>query len=80
MEKPAKGESIAMTAPVRMEMPGSKPESIAMTAPVRMQQSSAAAGAAEADADRMYKLSFTMPHKYTRETLPQPNNPNVMIR
>lgn len=74
-------ESIAMTAPVRMEMPsgtgvGRKGESIAMTAPVRTEM----CAAGEGGQPPVYKISFTMPSKYTKDTLPKPNNPDVHIR
>lgn len=55
---------IAMTAPVAQE----RSEKIAMTAPVS--QTRDASG---------WRVRFFMPSKYTRETLPQPNNPAVQI-
>ena len=58
-------ESIAMTAPV--EQQGS--EKIAMTAPVSQTQT----------ADR-YVVSFMMPPRYTLATLPEPRDPNVVLR
>jgi len=62
-----KKESIAMTAPVNQEPgPGQK---IAMTAPVNQQKS-----------EDNYMVSFVMPSKYTRQTLPEPLDPNVRIR
>lgn len=57
--------SIAMTAPVAQ----AKAEKIAMTAPVA--QAPAADGA--------WRVQFFMPTKYTRATLPTPNNPEVRI-
>lgn len=57
--------SIAMTAPVAQ----AKAEKIAMTAPV-----------AQAPAtDGSWRVQFFMPAKYTRATLPTPNNPEVRI-
>jgi effector-binding domain-containing protein len=56
---------IAMTAPVLQES-GQK---IAMTAPVIQ----------EGTEDHWF-VRFVMPHKYTMETLPKPNNPEVKIR
>jgi len=43
-------------------------QKIAMTAPVSMQQD-----------DGKWRVQFTMPSKYTMQTLPKPNNPNVEI-
>jgi hypothetical protein len=57
---------IAMTAPVSQSTQGEK---IAMTAPVG--QRAAAEG---------YVVSFTMPSKYTLETLPQPEDSRVVLR
>ncbi|MFT0771576.1 SOUL family heme-binding protein [Psychrobacter aquimaris] len=61
---------ISMTAPVTMQADNSDNESqkIAMTAPVSMQQD-----------DGKWRVQFTMPSKYTMQTLPKPNNPNVEI-
>ena len=73
------GESskISMTAPVTMQSEATQPENkkgsdnsqkIAMTAPVSMQQ-----------ADGKWRVQFTMPSKYTMQTLPKPNNPDIEI-
>ena len=43
-------------------------ESIAMTAPVALQKDGGS-----------YRVSFMMPHKYTLETLPKPNNKSIKI-
>ena len=59
-------KSIAMTAPVNQK---SHSEKIAMTAPVNQQIS-----------EGNYSISFLMPSKYTMETLPEPLNPQVVIR
>jgi SOUL heme-binding protein len=59
--------SIAMTAPVAQE--AAKSEKIDMTAPVAQ----ARAGSGK------WRVRFFMPSKYTRETLPRPNNPAVEI-
>lgn len=70
---PSGGSSkIAMTAPVTMQ-PDTKKDSndsqkIAMTAPVSMQKD-----------DGQWRVQFTMPSRYTMQTLPKPNNPNVEI-
>lgn len=62
-----RAEEVAMTAPV--DRRAAKPEKIAMTAPVDRR----AAG------DR-WVITFTMPSKYTRDTLPRPNDARVKIR
>lgn len=59
--------SIAMTAPVAQE--AAKSEKVAMTAPVAQTR----------DASGKWRVRFFMPAKYTRETLPRPNNPAVQI-
>ena len=61
-----KDESIAMTAPVNQK---ARSEKIAMTAPVNQQKS-----------EGKYAISFVMPSKYTRETLPEPLDANVRLR
>ncbi len=55
---------IAMTAPVSQQA-----EKIEMTAPVSMQQGPSG-----------FVVQFTMPEKYTLETLPRPNDERVKIR
>lgn len=60
--------SIAMTAPV-VQSERSRSESIAMTAPV-VQSGDSAAG---------WRIQFIMPSRYTRETLPTPNDRDVRI-
>lgn len=76
---PSGGSSkIDMTAPVTLrseqsEQSGSKTagdqsQKIAMTAPVNMQQN-----------DGKWRVQFTMPSQYTRQTLPKPNNPDISI-
>ena len=44
-------------------------ESIAMTAPVSQRQTNG-----------KYNISFVMPSKYTMETIPEPLNPDVVLR
>ena len=61
----AKGK-IPMTAPVAAEKVS---EQIPMTAPVDTTKTSG----------RSYKVSFTMPSKYSMATLPKPNNESVKI-
>jgi effector-binding domain-containing protein len=58
-------QDIAMTAPVTQQS-GQK---IAMTAPVKQQGS-----------DNAWKVNFTMPSKYSMNTLPKPNNEKVTLR
>jgi hypothetical protein len=58
---------IAMTAPVAQE--AARSEKIAMTSPV----------AQERGPGNTWRVRFFMPSKYTRETLPKPNNPAVEI-
>ncbi|MGP4119296.1 SOUL family heme-binding protein [Psychrobacter aquimaris] len=70
---PTGGSSkISMTAPVTMQPDNKKSDvgsqKIAMTAPVSMQQG-----------DGKWRVQFTMPSKYTMQTLPKPNNPNITI-
>lgn len=55
---------IAMTAPVAQE----RSEKIAMTAPVSQTRDGEG-----------WRVRFFMPAKYTRKTLPQPNNPAVQV-
>ena len=59
-------QSIAMTAPVAQERTGQK---IAMTAPVTQTQ-----------ADGAWVVRFTMPGAYSRQTLPEPNDPKNQLR
>lgn len=60
-----KNEKIAMTAPVIQQ----SSQKIAMTAPV-VQQSTA---------DQQWQVRFIMPAKFTLQTLPKPNNRNILI-
>jgi len=46
-----------------------KSEKISMTAPVGVQQS-----------EKNWRVSFVMPSQYTLETLPKPNNPQILIK
>lgn len=57
---------IAMTSPVTQKSAAS--EKIEMTAPVTQSKSTVG-----------YVIQFVMPSHYTRETLPQPNDPRVKI-
>jgi len=63
-------EKVAMTAPVEQQQ---QSEKIAMTAPVDRQQS-----ADESEAAR-WVVTFTMPSKYTMETIPKPKDDRVQL-
>lgn len=63
-------ESVAMTSPVRVEKAEGRSESIAMTSPV----------AADLAGDGVYRVSFMMPSKYTKDNIPRPKNPDVIIK
>lgn len=60
-------DEIAMTAPVTTQASGTE---IAMTAPVTT----------EGTDEGRYTVHFTMPRKWTMETLPVPNDPNVTLK
>jgi hypothetical protein len=64
-------EKIDMTAPVTQAPEPGGGEKIAMTAPVSQQP------ATEADT---YVVSFVMPSRYTRQTLPEPVDARIEIR
>lgn len=64
------GSKIEMTAPVNQQPAG---ERIEMTAPVGQQPIASASGA-----DR-HVVTFVMPARFTRETLPVPQDPRVRI-
>ena len=58
------GQKIARTAPVTQQ----SSQKIALTAPVKQQGS-----------DNAWKVNFTMPSKYSMNTLPKPNNEKVTL-
>jgi effector-binding domain-containing protein len=71
-------QDIAMTAPVTQR--GS--EKIAMTAPVTQQSSQKVemtAPVKQQGLDNAWKVNFTMPSKYSMNTLPTPNNEKVTL-
>lgn len=57
--------NVTMTTPVEQE----QSTKIAMTAPVQQVE----------EASGLWKISFVMPSKYTKETLPKPNNTKVQL-
>lgn len=69
----SEAEKIAMTSPVTAEQQKgtskASSEKVAMTSPVT----------AEMEGGK-YVVSFVMPSKYTKDTLPKPNNENVKIK
>ena len=65
-------EKIEMTAPVSQVAATVAGEKIEMTAPVTQVSAN--------DAPGSYVISFVMPARFTRETLPQPVDPRVQIR
>ena len=60
---------IAMTAPV-LQSAGSDGERIEMTAPVGQEKGE----------DGRWRVSFMMPSKYSRETIPEPLDPRITLR
>lgn len=68
-------EQVAMTAPVMVDE-SSKSEKVAMTSPVTTEMSSDGTGG---EYTGTHVVSFMMPSKYTKETLPKPLNPDVKI-
>lgn len=65
-------EKIEMTAPVTQVVATGAGEKIEMTAPVTQVSATDAGGS--------YVISFVMPARFTRGTLPQPIDPRVKIR
>ncbi len=68
-----KKATISMTAPVSEEIPMMAPvtsEKIAMTAPVTEEQAG----------ERVYRISFAMPSKFTLETLPEPLDKRITFK
>lgn len=80
-----KRSKISMTAPVSGENL-SEPEKIPMTAPVTEERvegekiEMTAPVTEEKSGKHIYRISFTMPSKYTLETLPEPNNKNISFK
>ena len=77
-----KSSKISMTAPVAMQFEAkqsttkkndsNESQKIAMTAPVSIKQE-------QQQNDGKWRVQFTMPSKYTMQTLPKPNNPDIAI-
>lgn len=68
-EKIEGSEKINMTAPVTQEVIDGS-EKIAMTVPVTE----------ESSGDNIQRISFTMPSKYTLDTLPEPDNDRIKFK
>lgn len=66
-EKIPESEKIPMAAPVTQEMLS---ERIAMAAPVTE----------EKQEDNIHRISFTMPHNYTLDNLPEPNDQRIIFK
>ena len=69
-----KKTEIAMTAPVEQQnqQEATTSENIAMTAPVEQEAADGSKGS--------WTVRFIMPSKYTKQTLPKPNNDKVKIK
>jgi hypothetical protein len=75
-------QKIEMTAPVTVEpiaVPAKSSEKIEMTAPVTVEPVGADTADALATAQR-WRIQFAMPARYSLETLPRPNDPQVVLR
>jgi hypothetical protein len=75
-------EKIEMTAPVTVEpivVPVKSSEKIEMTAPVTVEPVGTDAADALSNA-RRWRIQFAMPARYSLETLPRPNDPQVLLR
>lgn len=68
-ENLTESEKIPMTVPVTEEEVG-KPEKIPMTAPVTEEETET----------HQYRISFTIPSKYTLETLPEPDDKRISFK
>lgn len=68
------GNNISMTSPVL-----SSGEDIGMTAPVLTEGEDIGMTAPVFTQANIYKMTFVMPARYTRSTLPRPNNNKVII-
>lgn len=68
-QEAVKSEKIPMAAPVTQES-SEDSEKISMTAPV----------SEETYGKKIHRISFTMPSKYTLETLPEPDDPRIKFK
>ncbi len=68
-QESVKSEKIPMAAPVTQE-PLEESEKIDMTVPVTE----------ESPGERIHRISFTMPSKYTLKTLPEPDDNRIMFK
>lgn len=68
-ENLTESEKIPMTVPVTEEEVG-KSEKIPMTAPVKEEETKT----------HQYRISFTMPSKYTLDTLPEPDDQRITFK
>jgi hypothetical protein len=66
-EKISGSQKIPMAAPVTQEVPS---ERIAMAVPVTEEKKE----------NNIHRISFTMPHNYTLETLPEPNDHRISFK
>jgi hypothetical protein len=77
-------QKIAMTAPVTMEPANPASQKIAMTAPVALEPlasvSTANTPVQALQGAKRWRVHFVMPSSYTLNTLPKPNNTNVLLR
>jgi hypothetical protein len=68
-QEAVKSEKIPMASPVTQES-SQDSEKISMNAPV----------SEETYGEKMHRISFTMPSKYTLETLPEPDDPRIKFK
>jgi hypothetical protein len=68
-QEAVKSEKIPMAAPITQKS-SEDSEKISMTAPV----------SEETYGEKIHRISFTMPSKYTLETLPEPDDPRIKFK
>jgi hypothetical protein len=82
--KEKESKKIAMTAPVTMEPANPASQKIAMTAPVALEPlatvSTSNTPVQALQGAKRWRVHFVMPSSYTLNTLPKPNNTNVLLR
>ncbi len=84
-ENLSESEKIPMTVPVTEESVKERSEKIPMTAPVTEEKVSekidmTAPVASEEVKGHIYRISFTMPSKYTLESLPEPDDKRITFK